>query len=38
VRLNNSDIAANVQVGSTTELKPGTVNVEAGTDEYEPRR
>jgi hypothetical protein len=34
VRLNNSDIAANVQVGSTTELKPGTVNVEAGTDEY----
>jgi hypothetical protein len=34
VRLNNSEITANVQAGSTTELKPGTVNVEAGTDEY----
>ncbi len=34
VRLNNSDITANVPAGSTTELKPGTVNVEAGTDEY----
>jgi 6,7-dimethyl-8-ribityllumazine synthase len=34
VRLNNSDTTANVQVGSTTELKPGTVDVEASTDEY----
>jgi hypothetical protein len=33
VRLNNSDTTANVQAGSTTELKPGTVNVEATTDE-----
>jgi 6,7-dimethyl-8-ribityllumazine synthase len=32
--LNNSDTTANVQVGSTTELKPGTVDVEASTDEY----
>jgi hypothetical protein len=34
VRLNNSDTTATLQAGSTTELKPGTVNVEAGTDEY----
>lgn len=34
VRLNNSDTTANVAAGSTTELKPGTVNTEAGTDEY----
>jgi len=34
VRLNNTDAAANLQAGSMLELKPGTVNVEAGTDEY----
>jgi len=34
VHLNNSDTTANVQASSTTELKPGTVNVEASTDEY----
>lgn len=34
VRLNNTDSAANLQAGSTLELKPGTVNVDAGTDEY----
>ena len=34
VRLNNSDTTANAEAGSTTELKPGTVNMEAGTDEY----
>ena len=34
VRLNNSDVAANLQAGAMLELKPGTVNVEVGTDEY----
>ena len=34
VRLNNTDSAANLQAGSMLELKPGTVNVDAGTDEY----
>lgn len=34
IRLNNSETTANVAAGSTTELKPGTVNVEADTDEY----
>lgn len=34
VRLNNTDSAANLQAGSMLELKPGTVNVEVGTDEY----
>ena len=34
VRLNNTDIAANLQPGAVLELKPGTVNVDVGTDEY----
>ena len=34
LRLNNTDSAANVQAGSMLELKPGTVNVDVGTDEY----
>src|ERR1700732_198542 len=34
VRLNNTDAAANLQAGSMLELKAGTVNVDAGTDEY----
>lgn len=34
IRLNNTDAAANVQAGSMLELKPGTVNVDVGTDEY----
>jgi 6,7-dimethyl-8-ribityllumazine synthase len=34
VRLNNSDVAANPQAGAMVELKPGTVNVDVGTDEY----
>ena len=34
VRLNNTDLAANVQAGAMIELKPGTVNVDVGTDEY----
>jgi 6,7-dimethyl-8-ribityllumazine synthase len=34
VRLNNTDAAANLQAGSMLELKPGTVNVDVGTDEY----
>jgi hypothetical protein len=34
VRVNNVEIAANVQAGAAQELKSGTVNVEAGTDEY----
>jgi len=33
VRLNNSEITANIKAGSTTELKPGTVNVDVSTDE-----
>lgn len=34
VRLNNTDVAAKVQPGGMLELKPGTVNVDVGTDEY----
>jgi len=34
VRLNNIDVAANLQAGAMFELKPGTVNVDVGTDEY----
>ena len=34
VRLNNTDVAANVQPGGMLELKPGTVNVDVATDEY----
>jgi 6,7-dimethyl-8-ribityllumazine synthase len=34
VRLNNIDVAANLQAGAMLELKPGTVNVDVGTDEY----
>ena len=34
VRLNNSDVTAQVQAGSMLELKPGTLNVDVGTDEY----
>jgi len=34
VRLNNTGVTANVQAGSMLELKPGTLNVDAGTDEY----
>ncbi len=34
VRLNNSDSAAHVRAGAMLELKPGTVNVDVGTDEY----
>jgi 6,7-dimethyl-8-ribityllumazine synthase len=34
VRLNNIDVAANPQAGAMLELKPGTVNVDVGTDEY----
>ncbi|PYT25368.1 MAG: hypothetical protein DMG57_25415 [Acidobacteria bacterium] len=34
IRLNNTETTANVQAGSTAELKPGTINVEAPTDEY----
>lgn len=34
VRLNNSDVVANLQAGATLQLKPGTVNVDVGTDEY----
>jgi 6,7-dimethyl-8-ribityllumazine synthase len=34
VRVNNTDVAANVQRGAMLELKPGTVNVDVGTDEY----
>lgn len=34
VRLNNSDSAARVRAGATLELKPGTVKVDVGTDEY----
>jgi hypothetical protein len=32
--LASTDAAANLQAGSVLELKPGTVNVDAGTDEY----
>jgi len=34
VRLNNTDVRANLQSGAVLELKPGTVNVDVGTDEY----
>jgi 6,7-dimethyl-8-ribityllumazine synthase len=34
VRLNNSDVGANLQAGALLELKPGTLNVDVGTDEY----
>jgi len=34
VRLNNTELAANVQASTILELKPGTVNVDVGTDEY----
>ena len=34
VRLNNSDVGANLQPGALLELKPGTLNVDVGTDEY----
>src|SRR6266849_3227139 len=34
IRVNNTDAAANVKAGATLELKPGALNVEAGTDEY----
>src|SRR5437868_6386827 len=34
VRLNNTQVPANVQAGATVELKTGTMNVDAGTDEY----
>jgi 6,7-dimethyl-8-ribityllumazine synthase len=34
VRLNDSEVAANLQAGAMLELKPGTVNVDVGTDEY----
>jgi len=34
VRLNNIDVAANLQAGAMLELKPGTMNVDVGTDEY----
>ena len=34
VRLNNTDVAANVQAGAILELKSGTLNVDVGTDEY----
>lgn len=34
VRLNNSDVVSNLQAGAMLELKPGTVNVDVGTDEY----
>ena len=34
VRLNNTDIAATLQAGAMLELKPGTLNVDVGTDEY----
>jgi len=34
VRLNNIDVIANLQAGAMFELKPGTVNVDVGTDEY----
>jgi len=34
VRLNNSEIGANLHAGAMIELKPGTINVDAGTDEY----
>src|ERR1700674_4148009 len=32
VRLNNIDVAANLQAGAMFELKPGTVNVDVGTE------
>ena len=34
IRLNNTDSVANLQAGAMLELKPGTVNVDVGTDEY----
>lgn len=34
IRLNNADATADVAAGSTTELRTGTVNVQADTDEY----
>jgi ribosome-associated translation inhibitor RaiA len=34
VRLNNTEAGANLQAGATLELKSGTINVDAGTDEY----
>ncbi len=34
VRLNNTEATADIAAGGTTELKSGTVNVQADTDEY----
>ena len=34
VRLNNVDVAANLQAGAILELKTGMLNVDVGTDEY----
>jgi 6,7-dimethyl-8-ribityllumazine synthase len=34
VRLNNSDVGASLQAGALLELKPGTLSVDVGTDEY----
>jgi len=34
VRLNNTEVSANLQAGATVELKSGSMNVDVGTDEY----
>jgi 6,7-dimethyl-8-ribityllumazine synthase len=34
VRVNNSDATVNLKPGTIFELKPGTVNMDVGTDEY----